>query len=39
MKTKLSIIALALLAAVGCTRIESGEIGVRINASKEIQGN
>jgi hypothetical protein len=23
----------------GCTRIETGEVGVRINASKQIEGN
>lgn len=34
---------LAIVAAValiqGCTRIESGEIGVRVNASKQVEGN
>ena len=35
---KLSVIAAAVMAAVGCTRIETGEVGVRMNASKQIEG-
>lgn len=34
----LSILAAAIL-ATGCTRIETGEVGVRLNASKQIEGN
>lgn len=33
-----SLIAIAAL-AVGCTRIETGTVGIRINASKQIEGN
>ncbi len=34
------ILAVAVaLASVGCTRIETGEVGVRVNASKQIEGN
>lgn len=33
-----SLIA-ASLVTVGCTRITTGEVGVRVNASKEVQGN
>lgn len=33
------ILAVAVaLASVGCTRIETGEVGVRVNASKQIEG-
>lgn len=41
MKTifKISAIAALAIAATGCTRIETGEIGVRLNASKQIEGN
>ena len=35
---KLTILAAAVALSVGCTRITTGEVGVRINASKEIQG-
>lgn len=36
---KSGVIALALAAALsGCTRIETGEVGVRVNASREIEG-
>lgn len=28
----------AVLLATGCTRIETGEVGMRINASKQIEG-
>lgn len=34
----LSILASAIL-ATGCTRVETGEVGVRLNASKQIEGN
>jgi len=34
---KLSFILVALVFAAGCTRIETGEVGVRVNMSKEIQ--
>lgn len=37
-KFVLSAIVAASLLASGCTRITTGEIGVRINASKEVQG-
>ena len=34
------ILAVAVaIASVGCTRIETGEVGVRVNASKQIEGN
>ena len=36
---KLSIVAAMLASTVACTRIETGEVGVRVNMSKEIQGN
>lgn len=36
---KITAIAAALLALQACTRIETGEVGVRINASKQIEGN
>ena len=35
---KLSVLSLAVLSAVACTRIETGEVGVRLNASKQIEG-
>lgn len=35
---KLSMVALAVMAASACTRIETGEVGVRLNASKQIEG-
>lgn len=35
---KISIIALAILASTACTRIETGEVGVRLNANKQIEG-
>lgn len=40
MKTlfKISAIAALAIAATGCTRIETGSIGVRLNASKQIEG-
>lgn len=34
----LSILASAIL-ATGCTRVETGKVGVRLNASKQIEGN
>lgn len=34
---KLSVIALALLMAVGCTRIETGEVGVRVGFDRQIK--
>lgn len=34
----LSIIAAAIVSSVACTRIETGEVGVRVNASREIEG-
>lgn len=34
---KLSLIALAVSTAVGCTRIETGEVGVRVGFDKQIQ--
>lgn len=37
MRKTLVVIA-ALMALTGCTRIETGEIGLRIDASKQIQG-
>lgn len=34
------ILAVAVaMASVGCTRIETGEVGVRVNASKQIEGS
>jgi regulator of protease activity HflC (stomatin/prohibitin superfamily) len=37
---KAIILSLALVfLTTGCTRIETGEVGVRINASKQIEGN
>ncbi len=36
-KLALAIASIALL-ATGCTRITTGEVGVRVNASKEVQG-
>jgi SPFH domain / Band 7 family len=41
MKKLIGIFALVALMAtgmVGCTRIESGEIGVRVNASRQVEG-
>lgn len=35
---KLSVLSAALVLAAGCTRIETGEVGVRVNASKQIEG-
>lgn len=34
----LAIAGLAIMSAVGCTRIETGEVGVRIDMSKQVQG-
>lgn len=36
---KITAIAALAIAATGCTRIETGEVGVRLNASKQIEGN
>lgn len=36
---KLIAVSLMALAAVGCTRIETGEVGLRVNASKQIEGS
>lgn len=36
---KISAIVAAMLIATGCTRIETGEVGVRVDMSKQIQGN
>ena len=37
---KMTTIAALVLASSACTRIETGEVGVRVNMSKEIeQGN
>ena len=35
--TKLSLIAIAVSTAVGCTRIETGEVGVRVGFDKQIK--
>ncbi|MFY8212559.1 MAG: SPFH domain-containing protein [Candidatus Nanopelagicus sp.] len=35
---KLSALSLAILSFTACTRIETGEVGVRLNASKQIEG-
>lgn len=37
-KTLLSAVALAIV-ATGCTRIETGTVGLRVNMSKQIEGN
>lgn len=39
MKKSLIALIIASTLAVGCTRIETGEVGVRLNASKQIEGN
>lgn len=36
--TKMSVVALAVASTIGCTRIETGEIGVRVDMSKQVQG-
>jgi regulator of protease activity HflC (stomatin/prohibitin superfamily) len=38
MKSVILAVAVAI-ASVGCTRIETGEVGVRVNASKQIEGS
>lgn len=38
-KFAISALLAAALLATGCTRIETGEVGLRVNASKEIQGS
>lgn len=35
---KLTAIAFVVFSSVACTRITTGEVGVRVNASKEVQG-
>lgn len=35
---KYSAVAAALAISTGCTRIETGEVGIRVDASKQIQG-
>lgn len=35
---KIGLIAAAVVVATGCTRVTTGEVGVRVNASKEVQG-
>lgn len=35
---KLSAIAFVVFSSVACTRITTGEVGIRFNASKEVQG-
>ena len=35
---KLAAIAATIVATTACTRIETGEVGVRVNASREIEG-
>jgi regulator of protease activity HflC (stomatin/prohibitin superfamily) len=35
---KLATIVAAIVATTACTRIETGEVGVRVNASREIEG-
>lgn len=37
--SKLALIIAALSSTIACTRIESGEVGVRVDMSKQIQGN
>ena len=34
----LFLACMALVLATGCTRIETGEVGLRLNASKQIEG-
>jgi regulator of protease activity HflC (stomatin/prohibitin superfamily) len=36
---KIALIGIVAVAAVGCTRIESGTVGVRVDMSRQIQGN
>lgn len=35
----LLLIAAVAIAGVGCTRIETGEVGLRVNASKQVEGS
>ena len=35
---KMLIVALSLVIATGCTRITTGEVGVRVDASRQVQG-
>lgn len=39
MKKSVLAVALTAVALSACTRIETGEVGLRINASKQIEGN
>lgn len=39
MLKKIFAVSLMALAMVGCTRIETGEVGLRVNASKQIEGS
>ena len=34
----IALVGLAMVASIGCTRIETGEVGVRVNMSKQIEG-
>ena len=34
---KLSVIALAVASAIGCSRIETGEVGVRVGFDKQVK--
>jgi regulator of protease activity HflC (stomatin/prohibitin superfamily) len=36
---KIALVSIVAVAAVGCTRIESGTVGVRVDMSRQIQGN
>ena len=36
---KISLIAAAAILAAGCTRIETGAVGVRVDMSRQVQGN
>lgn len=39
MKSRILLLALLSLATSACTRIETGEVGVRVNLSKQIEGS
>jgi hypothetical protein len=36
---KLSVVAAAVLSTVACSRIETGQVGIRVDISKQVQGN
>lgn len=36
---KMSLIAVAVMSTIACTRIETGEVGVRVDMSKQVQGS